>query len=125
MNYLPIIFAFFLFLLFDIIFLYINGKSFQLQIIDVQRVSLQMNYIGALGAYILLFFGLYWFILKNRRPILDAVLLGGIINGTYEFTNYATFKKWHIETVIKDIVWGGTLWGLVTLITYKVFPSFD
>ena len=116
------LFAFSLFLLLDILFLYVNRNFFELQVIDVQRVSIQMNYASAFAAYIVLTFGLYWFILKNRRPVLDAFLLGGLINGTYELTNMSLLKKWHLKTVLLDTAWGAFLWGFTVYITYLVFP---
>jgi uncharacterized membrane protein len=67
-----------------------------------------------------LIFGLYYFIIKDNRPILDALLLGLVINAVYEGTTYAIFKKWNIKVVIMDILWGGVLLALTTLITYKL-----
>ena len=116
------IFAFSLFLVLDILFLYTNRNFFELQVIDVQRVSIKMNYASAFAAYIILTFGLYWFILKNRRPVIDAILLGGLINGTYELTNMSLLKKWHLKTVLLDTAWGAFLWGFTVYITYLVFP---
>ena len=112
--------SFFLFALLDILFLtFVQKKSFELQIIEVQRISSPLNYGSAIMAYLLLFFGLYWFILRNERPVLDAILLGILVNGAYELTNYATFKKWRLETVLKDTLWGGVLWGTVAYVTYQ------
>ena len=94
------------------------------QIEDVQKSPLKkFNIIGALGAYICLFIGLYWFILREHRSPLEAGILGGIINGTYEFTNYTFLDKWHINTVIKDTLWGFILWSMTIWITYQVFPK--
>ena len=117
------IFAFILFLVLDFVFLYLNGEHMQTQIADVQRVVLVPNYYGIVITYILLFFGLYYFILRTRKSPVEAAMLGVLVNGTYEFTNLSTLKKWKITTAIMDTVWGGTLWGITTMVTYSVYPK--
>lgn len=105
--------------LLDAGFLWINKKMFEVQIADVQRVILQPKY-GGLICYIFLIVGLYWFVLRTHRPIWEAILLGFIIHGVFETTNYTIFKKWHLRTVAIDTLWGGALMGLTTAITYKL-----
>ena len=60
--------------------------------------------------------GLNYFIIKPKRSISDAFLLGLVIYGTYETTNWAIFTKWSIQTVIIDTLWGGTLFALTAFI---------
>ena len=124
MNFYESIFALFIFTCLDIVFINLNGSSFMKQIKDVQKSPMgSINIIGAVGAYICLFIGLYWFILRERRSPLEAGILGAVINGTYEFTNYTFLKDWHIETVIKDTLWGFILWYVTTWITYRLFTK--
>lgn len=104
----------------DYIYLSANRHLFEIQIADVQRVSLQFRLLGAIICYIALIFALYYFVIKDHRPILDALILGVVINAVYEGTTYAIFKKWNIKVVIMDILWGGVLLALTTLITYKM-----
>jgi uncharacterized membrane protein len=118
-----ILFAFILFLVLDGAFLYLNRVIFQHQIIDVQRVALIPKYLGAGITYIILFFGFYYFILRTNRPFWEAALLGGVVNGVYEFTNYTLLKKWRMTTALIDTTWGATLWGLTAYITYQLFPK--
>jgi len=119
-----IIFAFILFLLLDASFLFLNNKVFSNQIIDVQRVVMIPKKLGVIAAYIIILFAFYYFILRTKRPVYEAVLLGAIINGTYEFINYSLLKKWRLSTVALDTLWGATLWGITTYVTYEVFyPS--
>jgi uncharacterized membrane protein len=107
-------------LVIDGIFLYANAHMFQLQVAEVQRVSMQMKPLGAILCYALLIFGLYYFIIRQHKPIKDAVLLGLLVYGVFETTNYALLKNWHMKTMIIDTVWGGILLGLTTLLTYKL-----
>jgi len=110
-----------LFLL-DAVFITLTMDMFQLQIAEVQRVVMEVNYLGAVLCYAFLIFALYYFIIKDRRPVLDAMILGFVIYGVYETTTYALLKKWKLRTVMIDTLWGGILFGLTTMATYKLTP---
>jgi uncharacterized membrane protein len=116
-----IIFASILFLILDIVYINLNSKVFSHQVIDVQRVVMTIKPMGALATYVVLLFAFYYFILRTRRPVYEAALLGGIIYGVYELTNYSLLKKWRLSTVALDTVWGATLWGTTAYITYQLF----
>jgi len=107
-------------LVLDGTFLYANSHMFQLQVAEVQRVSLQMKPLGAILCYVLLILGLYYFIIRQHKPVKDAVLLGILIYGVFETTNYALLKKWHMKTMLLDTMWGGILLGLTTFLTYEL-----
>ena len=107
-------------LLLDIGFLYSSGPMFKKQITKVQKTSFSMNYFGATFAYILLIIGLYWFIIKENRSLLDAFILGFVIYGVYEGTSKALLKNWDYKTMVIDTLWGGTLTVLTTFIVYRL-----
>jgi uncharacterized membrane protein len=107
-------------LLLDSIYLSLIYKQFESQIISIQKVSLKMRYLGAIICYIALITGLYYFILKPHRSIIDAFILGIVIYGVYETTNYATLKNWDMKFVIIDTIWGGLLFAFTTYFTYKL-----
>ena len=107
-------------LLLDIGFLYSIGPMFKKQIETVQKTSFSMNYFGAIFAYILLIIGLYWFIIKENRSLLDAFILGFVVYGVYEGTSKALLKNWDYKTMVIDTLWGGTLMVLTTLIVYRL-----
>lgn len=109
-------------LMLDAAFLTVIKDMFALQVAEVQRVVMEVKYLGAVLCYALLIFALYYFIIKDRRPVIDAVLLGFVIYGVYETTTYALLKKWKLQTVMIDTLWGGILLGLTTMITYKLTP---
>jgi len=104
----------------DLIFLSLNSDSLSNQITLVQRVVPQIRYEGAVICYALVIAVIYYFILKDHKSPTEAFFLGAIINGIYETTNYATLKKWKIETVAKDTIWGGLLFAVTTWATYKI-----
>jgi uncharacterized membrane protein len=107
-------------LILDGIYIYLTQKGFSDQIVNIQRVVMQIRPIGAIVCYILLVAGLNYFIIQKNRPILEAFLLGLVIYGVYDSTNYATLKKWSSNIAIMDTVWGGSLFALTTYITYML-----
>jgi uncharacterized membrane protein len=109
----------FILLFFDFIYISATKNAFELQIAAVQRVSLQLRPLGAIVCYIFLIFGLYYFILREHRSIMEAFLFGLVIYGVYDSTTYAVLKKWDIKLAIMDTLWGGVLMALTTFFTYK------
>ena len=86
------------------------------QVQSVQGTKIQFNLLATLICYIFLIYGLNYFIIKPKRSASDAFLLGLVIYGTYETTNWAIFTKWSPLTVIMDTLWGGILFALTTTI---------
>jgi uncharacterized membrane protein len=66
-----------------------------------------------------LIFGLYFFILREKKTPLEAFIFGIVVYGVYETTTYALLKNWKITTVITDTLWGGVLFYLTTFFTYQ------
>ena len=104
----------------DAIYINVMKNMFEIQIASVQRVALKFRLFGAIMCYVLLIGGLYYFILRTRRHIVDAFFLGILIYGVYESTTYALLKNWKWETVAIDTLWGGILFALTTAIVYKL-----
>jgi len=100
----------------DFIYLNIIKDFFGKQIQSVQGSKLEVNFLGAAICYILLIVGINYFIIKPRKSVSEAFLLGIIIYGVYETTSYALFKNWSILTVIIDTLWGGVLFASTTYI---------
>jgi uncharacterized membrane protein len=100
----------------DFIYLNVMKNYFNKQIQDIQGSKIEMNFLGAALCYIFLIYGLNYFIIKPRKTVSEAFLLGLVIYGVYETTNYAMFKKWSMITVIIDTLWGGLLFASTTYI---------
>ena len=107
-----------IFLFLDIVFLSFQRNMFEKQIFAIQKEKINMNIPSAIACYFFLLFGLYYFILKDHRSPLEAMLLGLVIYGTYETTNYALLKNWKLKTVMIDTLWGGFLFYFTTYFTY-------
>jgi uncharacterized membrane protein len=91
-------------------------KYFSNQVKVVQGSTIKMDLLATFFCYIFLIFGLNYFIIKRKRSVLDAFLLGLVIYGVYETTTKALFHKWSWITVLIDTLWGGILFALTTYI---------
>lgn len=75
--------------------------------------------LGPAAAFYLAYVaGLIWLVslpaLEAGAPamaLLNGAVLGAVAYGTYEFTNYATLRRWSIEQVVVDGIWGTVLTG--------------
>jgi uncharacterized membrane protein len=104
---------------FDFVYITINRKTFETQIADIQQHSLQVRPESVIACYIVLVFGLYWFIIREKKSIYHAFLLGLVIYAVYDLTSYSLFRKWNVSMAIIDVLWGGSLFAATTYITYQ------
>ena len=116
-----IITTIFILILLDSIYFYVNKDFFSKQILDVQGTPVSLNVFAAFLCYITLALGINYFILREKKSLLDAFLLGTLIYAVYETTNKATFKKWTYKIVLIDTLWGGILFTLTTFIMRKIY----
>jgi uncharacterized membrane protein len=100
----------------DFFYLNLMKSYFFKQIKIVQGSEPKMNFLGAALCYLFLIVGINYFIIKPRKSVNEAFLLGIVIYGVYETTNYALFNKWSILTVFMDTLWGGLLFASTTYI---------
>ena len=105
-----------IFIVIDSVYLNLIKKYFFNQIKSVQNSEPKLNLLGALLCYLFLIIGINYFIIKPRKSISEAFLLGIVIYGVYETTNYAILKNWSPLTVFIDTLWGGILFALTTYI---------
>jgi uncharacterized membrane protein len=105
-----------IFISIDFIYLNVIKDYFLNQIQIVQGSAPKINYLGVALCYIFLIAGINYFIIKPRKSVSDAFLLGIVIYGVYETTSYALLKNWSILTVIMDTLWGGLLFAATTYI---------
>ena len=108
----------------DFVYLNLMKGYFENQIKQVQGSAIKFNLLGAAICYIFLITGINYFIIKPRKSVTDAFLLGLVIYGVYETTNYTLLSNWSILTVIIDTLWGGILFALTTFIVNKLRNIF-
>jgi uncharacterized membrane protein len=100
----------------DFVYLNVMKGYFSNQIKRVQGSPMEINYLGVALCYIFLIAGINYFIIKPKKSVSDAFLLGIVIYGVYETTSLALFKNWSILTVIVDTLWGGLLFAVTTYV---------
>ena len=73
--------------------------------------------------YILLSIGIVYFVLPKLEfnasivpTFLLGALMGFVIYGVYDMTNYSTLKDWTLILTFADMCWGAVVCGLVTVI---------
>ena len=108
------------FIVIDSVYLNFVKDYFNNQVKLIQGSSIKINSYAIIICYIILIFGINYFIIIPNRSILDAFLLGLIIYGVYETTNMALFSKWSWTTVLIDTLWGGILFALTTTIVKMI-----
>ena len=107
-------------LLVDSIYIYTNSVVFANLVENIQKTKFKINIVGAFLSYSFLISGLYYFILRKRCSPFEALILGMVIYGVYDSTNYAMFDKYNPYLGIMDTIWGGILLYITTYITYKI-----
>ena len=108
----------------DSVYLTLVKKSMITQVENVQKSKLQINIFGFISSYLFLVIGLYFFIIRNKKPnYLHGAFLGMIIYGVYDMTNLATFHKWSYTFAIQDILWGSFLFGFTTFLVGRIISS--
>ena len=115
-NYKLLIISAIIFILMDSIYLTLIKKYFATQVKIIQGSPIKINFIATLICYVILIFGINYFIIQPRRSVKDAFLLGLVIYGVFETTNMALFTKWAWLTVLIDTLWGGILFAVTTSI---------
>lgn len=107
-------------LVLDAMYLTATRSIFGATVAKIQRVAMQIRIEGAVVVYVLLVLGLYKFIISERRPVKDAAILGLVIYGVFDFTNYTMFKNYDLATALMDTTWGTTLMALTTYLVYQI-----
>jgi uncharacterized membrane protein len=126
----------------DAVFLYTISDMFSRQIMLVQGTALKVNIPSAVICYILIVFGLYYFVLRHiivpnassaaaaiqnmrlRDGMIAAFFLGVFVYGVYETTTLALLRNWSPMTAVIDTTWGGTLFALSAYLFYT-YKSMD
>ena len=107
-------------LILDFIYITIFSDIFKKQIFKVQNKTLNLKFNSTLLCYIFIILGLYYFIVKENKPLTDAFLLGIFVYGVYELSTISLLTDWEWKTVILDTLWGGILFTLSVYFTRKL-----
>ena len=108
------------------------GGQYHRMIPLIQGSKMIINYYYVVLAYILMIIGLQVFVIPNINPkkllsssLKYGFLFGIILYGVYDFTAGAVLKKWDFQLAIADILWGGIVYFLTCLITFKIIEELN
>ena len=104
----------------DAIYLHINRNMILPVFQSIQGSPITIRYGSAIACYLIMTFGLYYFIIREGKPTLEAFLLGLFVYGVYDTTTFAVFDKYTLEFTVMDMVWGGILFATTTFIYYYI-----
>lgn len=107
-------------LLLDSVYLNMVKKHFNKLVKSIQGSDIKINMKAAVACYLVLAFAINYFIIKDKRPVFDAFLLGVVIYAVFDLTNMVIFKRWDIMSSLMDMLWGGILFATTTFLTYKL-----
>jgi uncharacterized membrane protein len=81
--------------------------------------------------YILYLAGVVFFVIHPalqkhswKYALFAGMFFGLITYATYDLTNLATLKDWPVFITIIDLIWGTTLGGLVSVVTWFIITKF-
>lgn len=117
----------------DFLFLGVIAKEIYFQnLLPFARLKsggdgIDVNYVAAGAVYILMIFGIYFFVLKQTIQLttvlevfVQGFLFGLVLYGVYEFTNLSFIKDWPVPIVFIDTLWGATLMGISAAVAHAV-----
>ena len=106
---------------------YIVGDMWKKNVETVQKSPMEVRKPYALLSYVLIIFGIYYFIQMNmtkdtyvKDSLVKGFIYGFILYGVFDFTNLAIFKEFDLKSAMIDMAWGGLLTASALLITNKI-----
>jgi len=123
--------AFVVFLTIDLVWLvFIANNLYKKYLGFIMRPS--PNWIAAIIFYLLYLAGLVYFVINPalqkeswKYALLTGMFFGLITYATYDLTNLATLKEWPVLITVIDLIWGTTLAGLVSLVTWWIIKVIN
>ena len=111
-------------LLVDALFLKIISRTFGKMIQNIQGSEMKIRWNYAMFVYALIVVQIYFLLIKQKRPLSDAFLLGATTYGIFDFTSMAILKNYKLNIALIDMFWGGTLYYIVLMLFRKITTFF-
>ncbi len=90
-------------------------------------LSETVNWAAAIIFYLIFIVGIFIFVISpavEKQSVVRAIVLGAIFGfiayATYDLTNYATLKGFHLNIVFIDLAWGASLTAMVSVAGYYI-----
>lgn len=114
------------FLLIDLVWLAFIAKNlYQKELGFI--MSAKPNWTAAILFYLIFIVGLVFFVIHPAvqkdswtYALFVGMLFGLISYSTYDLTNLATLENWPLKITIIDLIWGSSLGGLVSMISFFI-----
>ena len=104
-------------LVIDLAYISLISGTFKSMVKEVQGGrKLELDLTASFLCYLTMVLALWYFIIREKRSVWEAALLGWSIYAVYETTNKATLKDWRWSMVVMDTLWGGVLFATTTFI---------
>jgi len=127
-----------LFLIIDLpVILYLNKSMYQTQFMRINKQEIGSGaHIWLAGgfAYLLLAFGIYYFIVQPELDnqminywniLIKGMVLGLVVYGVYNGTNMATINEWGAKEFFVDTIWGTLLSGIISMTSIFLLKRFN
>jgi uncharacterized membrane protein len=105
-------------------------SKWNINIENIQGISLKPNIAFAILSYIFLIGGLIYFVQNDliinkdnyiQKSLINGAIFGLVVYGVYDLTNLSLFKNWNINLAITDIIWGIFLCSIIPLIANHIY----
>lgn len=111
-------------LLLDAVWLTAIAPTSRRVIASIQSTPLEVRWTPALLVYLLIAAGITAFTASTSNDALEVAqqgaLLGFVIYGVYDLTNYATLRAYPLTYAVADIAWGTFLCGTTAIATHWI-----
>ncbi len=93
--------------------------------------SFNINFVAAIGVYILLAVAIVFFVLPRTtgggplKVVLFGAFMGLVIYGVYDLSNAATLVSWPLNLILADMAWGAIATGLTALVVTNLGKMFQ
>lgn len=109
-------------LVLDAAYLSIVKSQWEFLVKKIQGARMEVGIVSAIAVYMLMIFAVYYFIIQPKRSVRDAALLGLVVYGVFDLTNYAIFKNYSLIMGLTDMAWGSLLFA-TTAYVGKMFSK--
>ncbi len=124
---LALLTSFFILLLMDVCYIYIIKVGYMNMIQKVQNGDdINIQVYAVILSYIFVICGLVFYVIpyaqkvSRKSKLYTALTIGGLygvlVYGVYNTTNLALFKHFSFTHAVGDILWGGILYTIATLV---------
>ena len=119
-------------LILDIVWLnLVMKKRYGRMIPQIQGSKMALNYYYATLSYAFMIIGLNVFVIPHidKKNLITSSLkfgftFGLILYGVYDFTAGAVLTNWDFRLALLDILWGGVVFFLTCVLTFKISGLF-